>query len=288
MVKYKVKSKWKSIVAIVLVIGALIAVCAGLAVLSKKETKTISRWSFERGSIDENGDYIDDNTSIFTKDMFECMNLSVEADVRFKHEYQVFYYNFDGVYLSCSDRYLKTTRLEIPELAKYARVVIFTDEEIGYFETAKIAQLLDIKVAKKQNFALYDYFKIDEDNIDKVVTYNNKSNQIEYGDYLTWGGTSESSASMLATGWAPIVPIKVTGWNNLYLSFNNAEDSENVIYFFTTGSGDSEVIVPANSVQKRINGGLTEIIIEVPDGANTFYANGLVNEKHHYVINQYN
>lgn len=288
MAKFKGKSKWKSILCGILVVATLIGACAGIAAISKKETKTISSLSFTRGMLDEEGIYQSSETSIFTEDMFECMGLVIEPDVKFTSEYQVFFYNFDGVFLSSSEKYTKTTRLEVPELAKYARVVIYTDEEISFWGVNKVARTLDIKVDKEQNFELYNHFSLDETNPDKVVTYDINGAGLNYSQMIKWFGT-DSESNVSATGWSPVLPIRVNGWNNVYLKFNDAADAKDLIYFFTKVNADGvEEIVPAGSMQSRLNGGLVEVIIEVPEGAQIFHTNTLTDAKHHYVINQYN
>ena len=274
MARFKRKINWKSILSATLAVVILVGCAAGITALVRKDTKTISSLSFKRGELNAEGDYVETNEALFTEEMFECMGLVIETDVKFTDEFKVFYYNYDGVFLSSSDVYTKTTRLEIPELAKYARVVIYLDEEAKWNDVYKHAKLLDIKVDKDQNFALYDHFKIDEEHPNVQVTWANTHQKVNYENYVD--------------GWSPCTPINVSGWNNLVLIFDDSEDNKDLVYFFTSGTGDTEMIVPAGSVQKRLNGGLTEVIIEVPEGAETFYTNTLTDAKHHYVINQYN
>ena len=286
---FKTKGKWKSILCGILVVATLIVACAGIAAIAKKDTKTISSLAFEQGGLNAEGVFDPEiENAIFTEEMFECMGLVIETDVKFTDSFEVFFYNYDGVFLSKTDSYTKTTRLDVPELAKYARVVITSDEEIGFFDVYKHARLLDIKVNKEQNFELYNYFVIMEEYTDKIVSYTNTEKIVAYQNYLYFEAT-ESENNVLATGWSPVKAIKVNGWKNLVFRFNDAADSKDLVYFFTkVNSEGNEEIVPAGSVQKRLNGGMTEFIIEVPEGAEILHTNTLTDAKHHYIINQYN
>ena len=278
------KRKTKSIIGVILLIATLIGAVAGISAISKKETKKISDFAFERGKIDENGVYVEDETSIVTSDMFECQGLVVERGFKFNYEYQVFFYNFDGVYLSASEKYTDTKRIDVPELAKFARVVIYTEQKVGFLDVTKIARTLDIKVSKVQNFELYNYFALDTSNKDKIRAYGNGGTGVNLSGYLNYYG-AEDPRNVLATGWSPVQPINVTGWKNVYLKFNVEADSKDVIYFFVDANQE---IVPVESTQKRLNGGTLEEIVLVPEGAVTFYTNSLIDAKHHYIINCYN
>ncbi len=289
MAKSRTKSKWKSIVCGIVVVAVLIACVAGIAVLSKRETKSISSLAFEEGGLNAEGVFDPEvENAIFTEEMFECMGLVIETDVKFTDKFQVFFYNFDGVFLSSSEQYTKTTRLEVPELAKYARVVIYADEEIKWYEMNKLARMLDIKVDREQNFELYNYFSMIPDNLDSVYTYNYSQKKASIGHFLYYT-EPDSDLNVYSIGWSPCKPINVEGWNNLIMKFEKAEDAEELIYFFTMVNKEGvEVIVPLGTHIQRLNGGMTEFIIEVPEGAETFYTNTLTASKHHYVINQYN
>lgn len=286
---FKTKGKWKSIVCGILVVAVIIGACAVISVIAKKETKNISDFAFERGGLNDEGVFDPEiENAIFTENMFECMGLVIETDVKFTDSFEVFFYNYDGVFLSKTDSYTKTTRFDVPELAKYARVMINTEEEVKWYEVNSLARKIDIKVNKEQEFALYNHFAIMEDQKDKIVAYSNEKGEVMYQEYLYYDSLN-SENNVLATGWSPVKAIKVNGWKNLVFRFDDAADSKDLAYFFTkVNSEGSEEIVPAGSVQKRLNGGMTEFIIEVPEGAEILHTNTLTDAKHHYIINQYN
>ena len=288
MARNRRKISLKKILCLILVGVVAVTVIGGVAAFAKKDTKTLSSTIFSRGGLDENGDYVNTNKSIFTEEMFECLGLVVTPDIKFNGTYQIFYYNYDGVYLSKSPVYEKTTRLNIPELAKYARIVltIDDDDDIDWFEKYKYANLVEIKVQKEQNFVLYDYFNIDTTRPDTVVSYDE---EIIYGKHLYWGGSEDSPDTVMATGYSPLIPITVKDWKNIVLVFDDAVDSEHIIYFFTkTDTDGNEVIVPVGTFQKRLDGGSYEVLIEVPEGAEKFYSNTLTDTDYHYSIYRYN
>ena len=283
----KRKISWKKIVCGILAIIVIISCIGGISSCFKKDTtKAVGALSFSRGGLDENGNYVDTKASIFTEDMFECLGLVVTPDIKFNGTYQLFYYNYDGVFLEASQVYTKTSRLTIPELAKYARIMITVDgdEDIGYFEMLEYAALVEIEVQKKQNFVLYNYFKIDEANPDKIYSYSSSDYKVILGSYLHWYD-EDNESNVLATGYSPVYPINVKGWKNVVLVFDDAKDSENIPYFFTDADGK---IVPPNTILRRFVGGSCEYIVEVPNGATTFYTNTLTDKDGHYVINRYN
>ena len=282
----KRKINWKKVISIVCVVILSIS-CLGLisSCFKNDDNKTIHP-SFTRGGLDENGEYVETKTSIFTEDMFECLGLRVTTDIKFKGTYQIFYYNYDGVFLSASDTYTKTTRLSLPELAKYARIMITpaSGEELGYFDVYGVKKLVDISVQKNQDFSLYNYFKIDEEHPDQIYSYSSDDEKVILGSYLYWYG-SVDEGNVLATGYSPVHPINVSGWKNVVLVFDDAEDSANIAYFFTDTEGK---IVPPKTILKRFDGGSYEYVVEVPEGAATFYTNTLTDVSGHYIINRYN
>ncbi len=186
MANFKRKSKWKSILCGILVVATLIGACAGLAALSKKETKTIGSGAFERGALDENGVYVESKTSIYTKKAFDCIGLRVEPDFEFKGTYDVYYYDNDdglldkiegisGVY--DEDHYFSyRARIVIhPELSE-------DEEEIGFFDVYKYAKLVKITVNKEQDNNLISVNLYNDSYLKEQETFESH----EVGDTLTF------------------------------------------------------------------------------------------------------
>ena len=168
MARYRKRIKWKSLLtaglALLLCVGAIV----GISSMTAKETTSISALAFKVGAIGENGNYVKSETSIYTKDMFECQGLTIEPDFEATGTYQVFYYGEDKAFLAATE-VLKTSEGayvkgdEYPE-AKYARIVITpevpTDDNGEVVEDFKISSLdvmgyasdYTITVAKDQTF----------------------------------------------------------------------------------------------------------------------------------------
>jgi hypothetical protein len=137
--------------------------------MSDKETDSISALSFKVGAIGEDSNYVKSETSIYTKDMFECQGLTIEPDFDASGTYQVFYYGEDKAFLAATDVmeanagvYVKGE--EFP-LAKYARIVITpevpTDDNgeavedftISSVDVIRYVNDYTISVAKDQTFS---------------------------------------------------------------------------------------------------------------------------------------
>lgn len=148
------------IVSVILAIGALLGVCAAISFFLEKEEETSERlWlSFERGSLTDYGQYQEDDTSLYTKEMFDCQGLEVELDFENNISYQIFFYNANGNFLSATELLSKSYLAEeLPEGATQARIVISPnwgeyveekEKKIQFYEIWKYTTQLTIKVEK--------------------------------------------------------------------------------------------------------------------------------------------
>ena len=178
---YKTKKRWKGIIAAVLVIGALIAACAGLAVISKNDTQKIRASAFSRGDLDDTGIYVESDKSIYTKEAFRCTGLRVEPDFESQVTYDVYYYDYDLDFVEAKKGLSDVYDEDYPPLASYARIVIHPEEsdskdfKIHFYEVVKYANDLTITVDKNQDF-LYDMNNLYiDDNSESGKSFN-------YGD----------------------------------------------------------------------------------------------------------
>lgn len=297
----KITWNWKSILSIVVVI-ALLAGILGLAIgLSGKKTVSISPGEFSLGGIDDTGKYKNTKESIYTEEMFECKGLRVIPEFTFDASYKIFFYNYDAVLLSSTEKLEGNYIDNVPELAKYARIVIYPDtvEEIKWYQVKKYARQIDITVDYDQKYVLTNWFELDATREGTQVTYNpNAGTQgtnlyVQYVSYLH-DGTSNADKT-------PLKPISITGWNQLAIVYDedNYSTSE-LIYFFAKPmfDGDGErvesntgeaqwSIVPAGTTNVRLVGNLKQVIIDVPDGATHFFANSFTDDDYHFSIYQY-
>ena len=128
--------------------------------------RAISSLSFKVGAISDEGNYVNSDTSIYTKEMFECEGLTIEPEFEATGTFRVFYYGEDKTFLGATDvlnanagAYSKGD--EFP-LAKYARIVItpevptddtgaaVEDFKIGTFDIMGYVNDYTITVAKAQ------------------------------------------------------------------------------------------------------------------------------------------
>ena len=158
--KMKTKNKFKKILCAILCVGCVIALGAGLSALTKSETKTIGASAFSVGALDENGKYVADKQSIYTKDAFECLGLRIEPDFEAKLTYDVYYYDYNEKLLEVKRGLTEIYDEDFP-LAKLARVVIHPaipegetvkSFKIDYLSKIKFANELKVTVNKNQNY----------------------------------------------------------------------------------------------------------------------------------------
>ena len=164
----KIKNNWKKILCATLAILAIVGCAAGVTAFVKKDSKKISASAFDRGDLDSNGKFITSDTSLVTKEPFECIGLRVDPDFTFEGTYDVFYYDYDKRFIEAKLGLTGVYDEDYP-LAQLARIVIHPDKpedadndwKIKFYEEGKYARDLKITVDKNQDrkyetFNLYD------------------------------------------------------------------------------------------------------------------------------------
>lgn len=167
MKKFKIFG-WKKILAVALAGITLAGTLFGIVKLSKylkNETKAqIS--NFDVGGLDENtGKYVDDSSSIYTKNSFDAKGLEVKLDFDSNISYQVFWYDSLGEFSHCSEVMTKGSKFYTPykhqariEITPNWDVNASEDEmEIKWYEVSKYANQLEIRVDKNQSVTKDDY-----------------------------------------------------------------------------------------------------------------------------------
>lgn len=176
----KRKSIWKNVLCAVLVIAAVVGLGAGVSALAKRDTVSIKLSAFTRGGLDEKGEYVETNQTLYTEKAFNCIGLRVEPDFEFKGTYDVYYYDYDGTFLESRLGLSKVYAEDYP-LAMTARIVIHpeipedvkkSDYKIAFYEIASIASKLKITVDKVQERE-YSTNLYDEDNDIDGKTFHN-------------------------------------------------------------------------------------------------------------------
>jgi len=150
------KRTWKVILSWVLTFAVVIgAICGVIAVVKSidSDSRTVyAAWA--RGSLDENGNYVEGKTSIYTKKAFECAGLDITLDFDSGVTYKVYFYTDDGDLL---DEGGVTQALSghfeadsVPANATYARVVVTPNDDanITWTEIVKYSNQVHITVSK--------------------------------------------------------------------------------------------------------------------------------------------
>ena len=166
----KKKISFKSIISLVLVIGAVIALGAGITALAKDETRTVSSvGTFVRGGLDEEtGKFIKTENSIVTEELIECAGLTVTPDFDSTVKYQIFWYNVDKIFFKHTELSDGVFSGNVPECANYCRIVIVpeTDKDssedgtIKFWEIPGIAKQLKVEVLKDQSVLPVDLYQV--------------------------------------------------------------------------------------------------------------------------------
>lgn len=186
--------KFKKILKAVFAVMLIGVVIFGAVSIFGKDTKTISSLAFSVGAIDENGNHVENEQALYTKNMFECKGLEVELDYETNSKYRIFYYNIDKNFLSSTET-LDTSFIgaEIPVAAKYARIMIIpalpegetrSEFSINYFEKFGYANDIKITVDKDQEMENL-VIEADTDTAYKIDESTGKLVTIEFDGMCT-------------------------------------------------------------------------------------------------------
>ena len=256
-----------------LVVLVSFAFVGGIVSMFNKDTDTISASAFSRGGLDENGDYVSTNKTVYTKEMFGCKGLRIVPDFESNVTYDVYYYDYNGNFVEARMGLTKTYDEDFP-LAKMARIVIHPaipvdvdeeDFEIGFFDVRKVAKTLDITVDENQDNKYSESINLYEEYQTTIgKTFQNTSNM----------SASAFSSKTLADmeGVKISSSIAVTGENkyyDVYVRLNEGDVNWPITALFdSTGKcieDDGEYvydIVDTGSVSKPA---WVKMTIEVPE-----------------------
>ena len=151
----------KIVVVCILVAGVLGGGITGIIKLVDDDafdTKSISSLAFRVGGLDGTGAYMDTNTSIYTKEAFECQGLNVTLDFDNMIEYEIFFYDQNNDFVHTAGKRTNAfVDTEMPFFAKYARIVITPTEDdvVSTLEVNKYAKQINISVNREQGFKNY-------------------------------------------------------------------------------------------------------------------------------------
>ena len=258
------KIKWDQVISAALVIVVLVGCVAGLATIFNSKTTNVSELTFKKGALDNNGFFIESDTSIYTKDLIECQGLVIEPDFEANGEYQVFYYGSNKAFVGCTDKMDAHTdgiyeKGDTYSFAKYCRIVISPDApldedgfvkedwKIRFWEVADYASDYKITVNKKQNDVVSDLSYVVLGN--NLGFHNDSYNQV--GSQFT---TPQSYSGY------DVLKLDVEGYKSIVMSQTNPEE---LIYKFVDANNTviGSETAPANRT----------VTISVPTNAKYLY-----------------
>ena len=182
----------KIVIVCLLVAGVLGGGVAGLIKLTDDDafdTKNISFLSFSVGGLDGTGAYMDTNTSIYTKDAFECQGLNITLDFDNMIEYKVYFYDQNNDFVhTTGTRTNAFVDTEVPFFAKFARIVVMPTEDdvVSTLEVNKYAKQINVSVNREQGFKNYT------ENLIKDPITKNSSISFTDGTVTTTEGETKS------------------------------------------------------------------------------------------------
>lgn len=281
MSNYSKNPKRKRTLAIVLaIVGALVIMgVAGVMIgVFSNKTQNISP-SFARGAINDSGEYVESDVTLYTKNSFECRGLKVALDYDATGEYQIFWYNEDNFYLSCEARTNDAFTGATPELAKYARIVYYPileegEEKISFIDIYNFSKKLNISVDRYQEFKpedLYATAKLNATSDVEVAKSAGVASSYAFIKNAKMVGTNEGGQiltafddSLTATeldGYN-VVKINCSDVSKFILRFEKLCEGE--IYHAYYYNSDGVAIKQAVEIQ-AVEG--SDVVITVPEGA---------------------
>ena len=203
MIKFLKRIPWKDVLVTVLVVALGVGAVVGVGAAITNKQKTVSPLVFERGAIDENGQYVKSTQSIYTKDYIECQGLEITPDFEATGTYQVFYYDVNRIFIGAtpvmdaSNSVTYKKGVDFP-YAKYACIVItpeptkndygYVDEDfkIKFYQVTGVAGDFTIKVNKKQStVGSENLLVVDESKAGKICHYDSDTRAFLEKDSLS-------------------------------------------------------------------------------------------------------
>ena len=156
---------WKTLIAVILCLGVLVGAGFGIASVFKPDqldslldNKTLSPTIYRVGGLDSNGNYMNTDKSIYTKDAFECQGLNCTLNFDNEVTYQIYFYDQNNEFVHTTGKLTGSyNSSDILVYAKYARIVITPkdDNKVSYLEVIKYAKQLKTTVYREQGFKNY-------------------------------------------------------------------------------------------------------------------------------------
>ena len=235
--RIKTKGIIKKIALVLAGVVALSAVGFGIAKLVefvKDDLKTINP-VFDVGNLGADGKFVDDESTLYTKEAFECDGLQIKLDFDSQIEYQIYFY--DDL-----DNFIESTEVLSAAYSEtvhdgYARIVIMPtndeDDKISLTERVTYPGQMTIKVAKEQNIKYFSFGGRRLSSVSNPLSLRFVNEVINYnddGDF--WFEPSDNRGSTTQQF------LSVSGFNEIsvYSSFVNGDLTAEFFQFSLVGS----------------------------------------------------
>lgn len=143
--------KTLTIVAFALIAILFVGLVVTMVKLNKQiTTETVGTSAYSIGILDGQGQYEKDTSSIYTKDYITTDGLKCKLADKAKITYKLYFYDKDKKFVSFTTQQTADYSGEIPETAKYVRIVITptNDAEVSIFEKGDYAKQLTVTYNK--------------------------------------------------------------------------------------------------------------------------------------------
>ena len=130
--RHKISDTIKWVIIFLLMTGVIGAVITLFVMLDRQTTVTeIGPEAYTVATLDENGEEVEGDTAIVTRDMFTTDGLKVELSDEASVTYRLFFYDGEGNFISATGDLSADFDGEIPENAAYAKceVTPMADED---------------------------------------------------------------------------------------------------------------------------------------------------------------
>ena len=281
MARSRRKISLKKVLCLILVGVVAVTVIGGIAAFAKKDTETLSSTIFSRGGLDENGEYVASEQTLYTEQAFNCIGLRVVPDFDAQLTYDVYYYDYDDNLLDTKLGLKKTYDEDHPH-AKMARIVIHPDIpegtsekdfKIGFLDVYKYASKLTITVDKTQNYLYANSINLfDEETMVKNKTYH--QGNLAVSEWNTLDASLVDYADCHTSN-----SIKINGEYDKYDIFVRTKESElppDSWLSAVIADANGKVCIDTDGEYCMVSSNIMEInayewhkiTIEVPEGAN--------------------
>ena len=220
--KLKTKGIIKKVALALAGVAALTGVGFGVKAIvdyTKNDLKKITL-SYDVGNLGSDGKYVDDESTLYTKEAFGCYGLQVKPDFDSTVNYQIFYYDILDNYISSTEFMSGGYSGEAPLNGAYVRIVIEPrddeDGKISLTERVKYPMQLTVKVKKNQD--VNNRFDVFGGKVIQVVN-DTKSLSFTLGvsldtKTLMWSDNSRSaitSTTVLKVDGGSTINVELTG-----------------------------------------------------------------------------